>query len=171
MRPSFPLLICALPTLLAAGLLMLVAGCDKPVAKPPEIKPQEVLYVTPVTREVTEFEEFTGRTSAENMVDIRSRVSGYLMEGPKQKGAIIPADAQVKVVEGAEVKVGDVLFTIDARPFEAELARAKANVKGFEARRDRLVLQAKRAETLIEKDAISQDEFETILFNRDEAEA
>jgi hypothetical protein len=55
----------------------------------------------PVRREVTEYVDYTGRTAAINSVDIRPRVTGYLVKMPFK--------------EGSEVKAGDLLFEIDMR--------------------------------------------------------
>jgi multidrug efflux system membrane fusion protein len=63
--------------------------------------------------------EFTGRTDAVKAVDIRARVTGYLIKMPFK--------------EGAEVKKGDLLFEIDPRPYQAQLDQAKGQVTLNEA--------------------------------------
>src|SRR5947209_15805504 len=83
-----------------------VAAADGPAQAP------EVPVARPVVREVTDHEEFTGRTEASVRVDLRARVTGYLLKTTFQ--------------DGAEVKEGDLLFEIDARPYRAELDRAEA---------------------------------------------
>src|SRR5580765_667678 len=88
------------------------AGC-KPksqVATPP---PPTVSVVQPVQREVIEWDEYIGRLESPETVEIRARVSGYL--------------DQVHFKEGKEVKKGDLLFTIDRRPYKADLDRAAAD--------------------------------------------
>jgi multidrug efflux pump subunit AcrA (membrane-fusion protein) len=80
----------------------------------------EVPVTRPVLREVTDFEDFTGRTEAVATVQLRARVSGFLVRTPFQ--------------EGAEVKEGDVLFEIDERPYRADLDRAAAAVGVAETR-------------------------------------
>jgi multidrug efflux system membrane fusion protein len=72
----------------------------------------------PVQRSVTDFANFTGRTSAKDFVTIQPRVTGYLEKAFK---------------EGAEVKAGDVLFEIDPRPYQAQAAADKAKVAHAEA--------------------------------------
>ncbi len=72
-----------------------------------------VTVAKPLTREVEEFREFSGRFEAINTVEIRSRVSGYLN--------------QVQFTDGAIVKKGDNLFVIDPRPFEATLRQREAD--------------------------------------------
>ena len=61
-------------------------------------------------REITEWDEFTGRLEAVDQVEIRPRVSGYIK--------------RVTFTEGKEVRKGEVLFEIDPRPYQADLARA-----------------------------------------------
>jgi multidrug efflux system membrane fusion protein len=93
---------------------LLLAGCTKP---PVPVTPTEAPPVTvakPLEREVTDHADFTGRTEASQIVEIRARVSGYL--------------TKVNFKPGAEVKKGDVLFEIDPRPYQADLDQARANV-------------------------------------------
>lgn len=116
-----------------------------------------VMFVIPTTEEVTEFEEFTGRTAATEVVELRSRVSGYLNS--------------VHFEDGVQVKKGDVLFKIDDRPFVAEEQRASAAAAQIEARIKRLTSQLRRAEELMAKKALSENEFETAQFDLDEARA
>ncbi len=101
-----------------------------PTAKPipgepkagPEPAPPEVIVAPPVSREVTDSEDFTGRIDASQSVDLRARVTGYL--------------EKVAFKDGAEVKKGDVLFVIDARPYQTALDKAQADLKAAEAQRD-----------------------------------
>ncbi|HTN75953.1 MAG TPA: efflux RND transporter periplasmic adaptor subunit [Pirellulaceae bacterium] len=145
-------------TLWLLPLVFSFVGCGFKEAKKPDAPPPpKVLFVKPIKDEVIEEEEFTGRTAAVETVAMRARVSGYL--------------DKVLFQDGADVKKGQVLFKIDDRPFVAEEARTAAAVAQFEARVNRLQLQLKRSEELYDKQAISQDEFETIKFDRAEAEA
>jgi multidrug efflux system membrane fusion protein len=107
------------------GLLLLVAvglaagGCQN---SPPQVAPAEppVLPVSkPVQREVTDYMDFTGRTDAVEAVDVRPRVTGYLIKIPFK--------------EGSEVKKGEVLFEIDPRPYHAQLDQAVSQVTLNEA--------------------------------------
>jgi RND family efflux transporter MFP subunit len=88
----------------------------------PEPVPPEVLVARPVSREVTDYENFTGRVEAADSVDLRARVTGYLIE--------------VLFKDGAKVKKGDLLFKIDPRPYQEALDQAQANLKAAEAQRD-----------------------------------
>src|SRR6266853_4309500 len=87
---------------LTCSLLAAVGGCrgkPAPVAPP---QPPVIPVSRPVERQVTDYVDFTGRTDAVQAVDIRPRVTGYLVEMPFK--------------EGAEVKKGDLLFVVDPRP-------------------------------------------------------
>ena len=142
----------------ASSLVMLVtAGCNRAEKKPEPPPPMSVLFVTSTTEEVTEFEEFTGRTAATEVVELRSRVSGYLN--------------RVHFEDGVQVKKGDVLFKIDDRPLVAEEQRTAAAAAQIDARIKRLTSQLRRAEELMAKKALSQNEFETAQFDLDEARA
>src|SRR5271166_2175840 len=84
---------------------------------PPQLAPAEPPAVPvshPVHRVVTDYVDFTGRTDAIQSVDIRARVTGYLVAMPFK--------------EGAEVKKGELLFEIDPRPYQAQLEQAVSQV-------------------------------------------
>lgn len=143
--------------LLLSAVGMTSFGCTPPAAKPPAPPPLEVFYVSPTQEEVTEFEEFTGRTAATEMVELKARVSGYLR--------------QIYFTDGADVTEGEPLFRIDALQFIAEEERTAAAVLQYEARAKRLSSQERRSRALFEKQALSQDEYEAIKFDLDEAVA
>ncbi|HEV3021475.1 MAG TPA: efflux RND transporter periplasmic adaptor subunit, partial [Pirellulales bacterium] len=105
---------------------------------------KEVRVVQPLVREITPHEDFSGRTEPAATVQLRSRVSGYLVK--------------VNVKEGDVVKKGDVLFQIDPRVYQAELDRADAVVAQSASRVQRAENDRKRAETLAGKNAVSAEE-------------
>ncbi len=84
------------------------------LAQGPAAAPPSVTVAKPVTKDITEWDDFIGRFEAVDQVEIRARVSGYL--------------DKVHFQDGALVKVGDPLFTIDKRPYQAALEEAEANV-------------------------------------------
>ena len=145
------------PALLIGSVLLCSAGCNRTEKKPEPPPPMSVMFVSPVTEEVTEYEEFTGRTAATEIVELRARVSGYLDE--------------VKFEDGAIVSKGDVLFKIDDRQFVAEEERAAAAILQIEARIKKLTSQLRRAEELMAKKALSENELETAQYDLDEANA
>jgi RND family efflux transporter MFP subunit len=144
--------------LLALPLLGLApVGCEQPQAQFGAPPPPEVEIARPVTKLVTEYEDFTGLTQAMHMVEVRARVSGYL--------------SRVYFVEGAEVKEGEPLFEIDPRPYQAELARARANVEQAEAHRSRLKNDFSRAQSLVKTGAIAKEDYDKVVGDLAEAEA
>jgi multidrug efflux system membrane fusion protein len=86
----------------------------------PEPPPPEVTVARPVSREVADYQEFTGRIDAAQTVELRARVTGYLLKTLAQ--------------EGGAVKKGDLLFEVDPRPYQALLDQAQAEVGLAKAR-------------------------------------
>lgn len=119
------------PRFAAALALLALAGCGQ--GQPPAGGPPPAPTVTvakPVERGVTDQDEYVGRFVAIDSVEVRARVSGYL--------------DQIHFRDGQTVKQGDLLFTIDKRPFQntvaqaqGTLAQAKANLAFAEADLDR----------------------------------
>ncbi|MBV9125399.1 MAG: efflux RND transporter periplasmic adaptor subunit, partial [Planctomycetes bacterium] len=103
---------------LLAGVCLGLAGCSPPPAEAPA-QPPPVQVSYPLHEEITEYGEYTGRTAAPNAVEVRSRVSGYLVK--------------IHFTEGAEVNGGEVLYEIDPRPYQAALDQAQANLKQAQA--------------------------------------
>jgi RND family efflux transporter MFP subunit len=135
----------------------LVSGCQKAAPPPAAPKPPEVTVAFPVSEDVQEFEETTGRLVARESVEVRSRVSGYL--------------DKALFKDGDNVQEGQLLFHIDARPYEAELARATASVAQARARFERLKRQEERARKLFLTKNTTQEELDLISADRSEAEA
>ncbi|MYN05128.1 efflux RND transporter periplasmic adaptor subunit [Pseudoduganella sp. DS3] len=132
---------------LAAAIL---SGCDAnskatesqaPAAGGPPVSAAVV-----VQKSVAETQEFSGRIEAIEHVEIRPRVSGFI--------------TAVNFKPGSEVKKGDVLFVIDARPFQAEASRAEAAANSARAKADLAKLELARAERLLADKAIAQREFD-----------
>jgi RND family efflux transporter MFP subunit len=98
-------------------------------AGPPAVP---VTVAKPVVKDITEWDEFTGRFDAVDSVEVRARVSGYL--------------AEVKFVEGGLVKKGDLLLVIDQRPFKIALDDADAALASAEARLTFAEAEVKRVE-------------------------
>ena len=108
-------------------------------------------------RDVTPADELLGRVEAVERVDVRPRVSGYVVG--------------VHYAEGGEVEKGAVLFTIDARPYQATLARANAELVRAKARAELARLEAARAEQLLAGNAIARAERDTAVSMAAQAEA
>jgi RND family efflux transporter MFP subunit len=132
-------------------------GCNNAQPAMPPFKLPEVEVSQPVTKDVTEYEDFTGQTQAIQTIEIRARVSGYL--------------AKTNLREGELVTEGAVLFEIDDRPYKAELAQAEANLVQAEAHARRLGLDLRRAERLAGRGAMSQEDYDKTVGDKAEAEA
>jgi RND family efflux transporter MFP subunit len=118
-------------------------------AKEPAVQPQlqAVTVANVAERQVAEWDEFTGRLQAVDQVEIRPRVSGYIK--------------RVTFDEGQEVKKGEVLFEIDPRPYEAELARAEAQLEQARSAASLAKSEVQRAGKLVEVQAISREEYDS----------
>lgn len=127
-------------------LLFLLSGCKKPAA-PVAPPPPSVSAVQAIEREVVEWDEYTGRLESPETVEVRARVNGYL--------------DKVHFREGKEVKKGDLLFTIDRRPYQAEFDRAVADHQRAESQAELAKNDAERAKRLIATRAISEEDFDT----------
>ena len=129
-------------------LALIAAGCHKQQAGAPmQFPPTAVTASPPIQQQIQEWDEFTGRIDAIETVEIRPRVSGYL--------------DQVHFKSGQRVKKGDLLFTIDPRPFQAVLDRAQAEVQRAKTLLDLSKREMERAARLTEAKAISAEEAET----------
>ncbi len=117
----------------------------------------EVAVVLPVVREIKECVDCTGRTQAVSTVDVRARITGYL--------------DKVQFQDGSDVKKGTVLFEIDSRPYQAELAKADAEVLRCDARRQRAQSAVRRAERLVATKAMSQEDFDLARGELEDAQA
>jgi len=99
--------------------LLAVIGCTKAPPPPAPPAPPKVTVAHPIIKEIEETLLFTGQTRAIETVDLRARVRGFI--------------ASKNVEGGRRVKQGDVLFTIDAQPFEAQKKQAVAQVASADA--------------------------------------
>ncbi len=132
-------------------------GCGNSAARAPEKKAPEVVVTTPITDDVTDYEDFTGRLDAIKTIDIRARVSGYILSAPFKEGDL--------------VREGDLLFLIDPQPYAADFNLAKANVRLAESDQNLQGKNAIRARKMVKTDAMSQEDFETTLATWEKSQA
>ena len=145
-----------LPLWTMVVLMLVVPGCERPQTKgKPE--PVTVVVSTPVQREVADYIDLTGRTDAVKSVDLRARVSGYL--------------DKINFNDGDEVKLDQLLFEIDRRPYEVRLKIAKASVANLEARMARAKADMDRAAQLFPKQAMSKSDYDQYVAALAEAAA
>jgi multidrug efflux system membrane fusion protein len=112
----------------------------------PAVAPPELTVSQPVNRKVTEWDEYTGRFEAIESVDVRARVSGYLNK--------------VMFTDGEDVRAGDILFTIDPRPFERALEQAQAQLNQATVSVSNAKLDVDRGRPLLKSDYISRKAFD-----------
>jgi membrane fusion protein (multidrug efflux system) len=135
-------LIVALSGLLATA----AAGCKKE-APPPA--PTDVKVATVLQKDVPIYIEAIGQTRGSTEIEVRARVEGFIQT--------------IDFEEGNPVRKGQLLYTIDPRPFEAALAQAKGTLAGAEADLARARQDVVRYEPLVAKNAISREEYETAV--------
>ncbi|HEX5788611.1 MAG TPA: efflux RND transporter periplasmic adaptor subunit [Woeseiaceae bacterium] len=145
MRTRILLVILPLLALLA---WLLVGNPGPSIAEPAPPPPPAVTVAEVELRPIEAFDEFTGRFEAVESVDIRPRVAGYV--------------ESVHFDEGAEVAEGDLLFQIDPRPFEAEMARLEAELARAGSRLELARSNHARGIRLFEQKATSREQLESL---------
>lgn len=130
--------------LLLAAALLAGAACER--AAPPPESPPAVDVARPLEREVTDWDDYSGRFEAVDLVEVRPRVSGTIQS--------------VHFEDGQRVARGQLLFVIDPRPYEAQLARARAERDGARAQLANADAELKRAQALADTQLISQSQLE-----------
>ncbi|WP_345301938.1 efflux RND transporter periplasmic adaptor subunit [Lysobacter hankyongensis] len=145
MHGGLPLLPLTVSLLVAA----VVSACSGSQASPGADMPPppDVSVAQVISRNVKQWDDFTGRVSAVETVQLRPRVSGYV--------------ERVAYREGDEVRKGQLLFLIDQRPYRAALAQAEAQLERARSEARLARSQDVRAQTLIDAKAISREEFDT----------
>jgi len=123
-------------------------GC-KGDAKPAAPPPLEVSVIEATPSMVTVFNEYVAQTQAPDTIEIRSQVTGLL-------------DRQA-FADGARVKRGELLYVIDQRPFEAQVAQAKASLAQAEANLLNAKQNLARNSRLIAQKAVSQQDYDTAV--------
>ncbi|GGD12100.1 efflux RND transporter periplasmic adaptor subunit [Aureimonas glaciei] len=136
-------------TLVGPQFLFLGSDSDRQdspaaAAAPPPAMPVSVAVVA--ARPVTRWQEFSGRLEAVGRVELRSRVAG--------------AVEAVHFQEGSLVAAGDLLVTIDPRPYQAEVARAEANVAAAESRLALARTELDRGKKLVQSRTVSQSDYD-----------
>ncbi|MEZ5285119.1 MAG: efflux RND transporter periplasmic adaptor subunit [Vicinamibacterales bacterium] len=135
----------SLALLSALPLSVLLAACSTTTTAQQGPPPApEVAVAGVIERDVTEWDEFTGRLEAVDAVQVRPRVSGYV--------------SAVRFSEGAIVRKGDLLFQIDPRPFQAEVDRLQAELTRARATVERADSELARANRLRDEHAIASEE-------------
>jgi len=129
----------------ALALATLVASCGES-QKPAGPPPPAVTVAKPVKRTVVDYDEYVGRFTAINSVEVRARVSGYL--------------DKLHFKDGQLVKQGDLLFTIDKRPFQNTLDQARANLVQAQSNVSYTESDYTRGQALVRDKTITDQTFE-----------
>ena len=132
----------------ATSLTVLLAACDsKPVGNAAAPPPPPVTVSKPLQKSITEWDEYTGRFTAVETVEIRARVSGFI--------------ESIHFKDGQIVKQGDLLFVIDPRPYKIAVEQAKADVERAQAKLEIASHDVDRATPLARNQTITDRELDT----------
>src|SRR5690348_16304254 len=143
----------AAATLLAASL----AGCGQGQQQTAAQNLPAVTVAKPAQRTVVDLDEYVGRFVAVSSVDIRSRLSGYLSE--------------IHFTDGQMVKKGDLLFTIDRRPFQIVLEQMRANLAQARANLAFAKADLERGQSLVQNKTITEQVYDQRTQAKNVAEA
>ena len=132
-------------------------GCDKKASAPLERPPAPVTVAAATTEDVPFYIDAVGRIVAREVVSVQPQVSGRVVK--------------IQFADGADVKAGEVLFAIDARPFQAQLNQAEANLAEAQAALNLAKTNFARVENITDPRAVSRQDHDTKKNAVDIAEA
>jgi membrane fusion protein, multidrug efflux system len=135
----------------------LVLGCGKKNEAAVERPPAPVTVAAAITQNVPVYIDAVGKIVAREVVSIQPQVSGRI--------------TQIHFADGADVKVGQLLFTIDPRPYQAQLNQAEANLAQAEAALSLAKINFSRVENLSDPRAVSRQDYDTKKSAVDNADA
>jgi multidrug efflux system membrane fusion protein len=147
---------------------MVLAGCSKPPAPPVKAPPPDVFVDFPSTRGVTDYEDFTGRTEAYRVVDIRPEVTGRLKRILFEDGAFVSEGAPLFEIE-------DELFVAASKKAAADFKRSEADILNWKAQIELAEAELKRARKAADLNANAQTDVDkakaTLDVNKAQLEA
>ncbi len=143
--------------LLITAALVVLAGCGGTKAAPPSNPPVPVMAATVVTRDMPLQVHAIGSVEAYSTVAVKTQITGELMG--------------VHFREGQEVKKGDLLFTLDKRPFEADLKKQESNLARDKAQAELAHTQAKRYAALYKEGVIAKEQYDQMQSSADALDA
>ncbi|HGF7183009.1 TPA: efflux RND transporter periplasmic adaptor subunit [Vibrio cholerae] len=142
-------------------LLFFLVGCNQSNNDESVVGPKEPLPLVTTTttqpQQLDVYEELPGRVKAVRVAEIRPQVAGIVQHRLFK--------------QGAEVKAGQSLFQIEPAPFAAEVDTAKANLQRAQVTYQRALDKERRLKPLVEADAISRQEYDDVVLQRDQAAA
>jgi multidrug efflux system membrane fusion protein len=125
----------------------LATGCGRKPEPSFERPPAPVTVATAVAQDVPVYIDAVGKIAAREVVSIQPQVSGRIVK--------------LHFTDGADIKVGDLLFTIDPRPYQAQLNQAEANLAEAEAALNLAKVNFARVEAVSDPRAVSRQDFDT----------
>ena len=143
LRPAFVLLSVLTATLILAGC----SGGEEQAQPAAPQGPVPMKVVKAETRDMPNWGEWVGQTTAHETVEVRARVAGFLVER--------------KFEEGRQVRKNDLLFVIDPKPFEEDLKQARSGLEYNQALYDKARKDFERFKKLYDEGVVSRDEFES----------
>jgi RND family efflux transporter MFP subunit len=143
--------------LLIGVISVCLAGCNQPSAEQTAPPPPPVTVAKPVTKEIVEWDEYTGRTDAVQSVNITARVSGYLYN--------------ITFKAGEVVNQNDLLFVIDPRPYQAAYDQANGQLRQAEAQQKLNNLNLARADELRAKNVIAKQDYDNAVSQKNVSDA
>lgn len=151
-------MLAAKPVVTILVSMLLVAGCGKEEAAAPAQRPAPpVSVVTVQTQDIPYVLEFVAQTESSQQVNIVARVSGFL--------------DKIAYQEGDTVKAGQLLFQLDAKPFQAQLEAARGGLHAQQARLTASEANLKRVKPLAQQNALSQADLDRAQADFDAAKA
>ncbi len=130
-----------------AALAAVITGCGKNSPAEFERPPAPVTVSAAVSQDVPVYIDAVGKIVAREIVSIQPQVSGRI--------------TQIHFTDGADVKPGDALFTIDPRPYQAQLHQAEANLAQAEAALSLAKSSLARVESVSDPRAVSRQDYDT----------
>ncbi len=130
----------------ALTALAFLSACGAPAEEAPQQGPMPVTVATPLQQEVVDWDDYVGRFEAVQSVEVKPRATGYLQA--------------VHFRDGDFVRQGQLLFTIDARPAQAQLDQSRAQLARAQAALANARTELARSQTLAASQAASREEVE-----------
>jgi len=140
---------------IAIAMLLILTGCQEAQKEKPQNMPMPVEVAKPISKQIVEHDEYIGRFSAVEEVEVKARVSGYL--------------DKISFKDGQLVKAGDVLFVIDQRPFRVEYELAQGELEQAKAERIFSKKQLERYKTLIKRKVAADVDLDDAIFKAQDA--
>jgi len=131
----------------AVALALMATGCEKKTPATFERPPAPVSVAATVTDDVPVYIDAVGKIAARESVSVQPQVSGRIVK--------------IHFADGADVKVGDVLFSIDARPFQAQLSAAEASLGQAQAALELAKINLARVESVSDPRAVSRQDYDS----------